>query len=151
MGTLLATFELGRFLCAVPAADVQEVLMEQPRTPTPGASGYIAGLINLRGQVVSTLDLRLRVGLNSVDDVESLASSMSVVVRWRDEVWSLLVDRIGDVIEVEEEQFELPPETLNGPLRDLIIGAYKLESRLLLVLDVQELLSVGAERVAAHR
>jgi purine-binding chemotaxis protein CheW len=147
MGTLLATFELGSFLCAVPAADVQEVLMEQPRTPAPRASAYVAGLINLRGQVVSTLDLRSRVGLNiAVSDSSEPAPSMSVVVRWQDEVWSLLVDRIGDVIEVEQEQFEPPPETLAGPLRELIIGAYKLESRLLLVLDVQELLAVGAER-----
>jgi purine-binding chemotaxis protein CheW len=147
MGTLLATFELGSFLCAVPAADVQEVLMEQPRTPAPGASAYIAGLINLRGQVVSTLDLRMRVGISTVPGAMAGSSpSMCVVVRWRDEVWSLLVDRIGDVIEVEDDQFEPPPETLAGPVRDLIVGAYKLENRLLLVLDVEELLAVGAER-----
>jgi purine-binding chemotaxis protein CheW len=147
MGTLLATFELGPFLCAVPAADVQEVLMEQPRTPTPGASAYIAGLINLRGQVVSALDLRMRVrvGTSAAAPVESTVA-MNVVVRWRDEVWSLLVDRIGDVIEVEDDQFEPPPDTLAGPLRELILGAYKLPDRLLLVLDVQELLAVGGDR-----
>jgi purine-binding chemotaxis protein CheW len=148
MGTLLATFELGNFLCAVPAADVQEVLMEQPCTPTPGAAAYIAGLINLRGQVVSALDVRKRVrtdGGASFDSGEA-SPAMSVVVRSRDEVWSLLVDRIGDVLEVEDVQFEPPPETLTGPLRELILGAYKLPDRLLLILDVQELLAVGGER-----
>jgi purine-binding chemotaxis protein CheW len=145
MATLLATFHLGEFYCAVPAADVQEVLMEQPRTPVPGASEFIAGLINLRGQVVSSLDLRRRLGLHTLAVDGDFAPSMSVVVRWRDEVWSLLVDRIGDVIEVDQDLFELPPETLRGPRRELISGAYKLDGQLLLVLKLQELLSFGAE------
>ena len=145
MANLLATFHLGEFLCAVPAADVQEVLMEQPRTPAPGASRYVAGLINLRGQVVSALDLRLRMGVAEPPETGGFAPSMSVVVRSKDEVWSLLVDRIGDVIEVSDDQFELPPDTLGGPARDLITGAYKLEDQLLLILDVVKLLDVGGE------
>jgi len=142
MSLLLATFELDEYWCAVAASDVQEVLLAQPRTPVPEAAGCIAGLINLRGQVVPTLDLRSRLGLPPDDAGEP---GMSVVVRWRDEVWSLLVDRIGDVIEVDEGAFELPPETLGGPLRQLIVGAYKLSNRLLLMLDCGELLAVGAE------
>jgi purine-binding chemotaxis protein CheW len=118
MGTLLATFTIGEHLCAVPAAQVQEVLMGQPRTPTPGAPPAIAGLINLRGQVVSALDLRLRMGINLAGR-EDQDASMSVVVRSSDEVWSLLVDRIGDVIEVSEKQFELPPDTLTGNMREV--------------------------------
>lgn len=149
MGTLLATFELGEYLCAVIAADVQEVLMAQPRTPAPGAAPCIAGLINLRGQVVPTLDLRTRMGI-SADAAGGDEPAMSVVVRWQDEVWSLLVDRIGDVIEVEESQFEPAPDTLAGPWRQLIVGAYKLESQLLLMLDVAELLSVSGQPAAAH-
>jgi purine-binding chemotaxis protein CheW len=149
MGTLLATFELGDYLCAVIAADVQEVLMAQPRTPAPGAAPCIAGLINLRGQVVPTLDLRTRMGISATAAGEQEAA-MSVVVRWQDEVWSLLVDRIGDVIEVEEAQFEPAPDTLTGPWRQLIIGAYKLDAQLLLMLDVAEVLSVTGEPVAAH-
>jgi len=141
VGLLLATFDLGTFRCAVVAADVQEVLMAQPRTPVPGAADCVDGLINLRGQVVPTLDLRARMGLPA----ESGVAGMSVVVRWRDEVWSLLVDRIGDVIEVDESDFEPPPLTLAGPLRQLIVGAYKLPDRLLLMLDVAQLLAVGGE------
>lgn len=144
MGTLLATFNVGEYLCAVPAAQVQEVLMGQPRTPTPGAPPAIAGLINLRGQVVSALDLRLRMGINLSSRADQDAS-MSVVVSSQDEVWSLLVDKIGDVIEVDDSQFELPPDTLTGALRELIKGAYKLDEQLLLVLDVLRVLDVSGE------
>jgi len=140
--SLLTTFELGGYWYAVTAADVQEVLLAQPRTPVPEAAGCIAGLINLRGQVVPTLALRSRLGLPAD---QTAAPGMSVVVRWRDEVWSLLVDRIGDVIEVDESSFEPPPETLDGPLRQLILGAYKLPDRLLLMLDCDQLLAVGGE------
>jgi purine-binding chemotaxis protein CheW len=139
---LLATFELGTHLCAVEVSQVQEVLLQQPLTPAPGAPTAVAGLINLRGQVVTALDLRVRMGLggnaHGGDD-----SFMNVVVRSGDEVWSLLVDRIGDVIEVEQAQFELPPDTLNGPIRELIKGTYTLEDRLLLVLNVQRLLELS--------
>ena len=144
MGTLLGTFKLGDYLCAVPVSQVQEVLMEQPRTAAPGASRYVTGLINLRGQVVTALDLRLRMGVASEDELPT-RGSMSVVVRSRDEVWSLLVDRIGDVIEVEESQFEAPPDTLTGVLRDMITGAYKLDGQLLLVLNVERVLDVSSE------
>jgi purine-binding chemotaxis protein CheW len=145
MAGLFATFQLGEFLCAVPAAEVQEVLMDQPRTPAPGAAPCVAGLINLRGNVVSAMDLRLRMGIGAPDAIAGSAASMNVVVRCRGEVWSLLVDRIGDVIEVDDEQFELPPDTLRGKLRELIVGAYKLDDRLLLVLDISALLAVGRE------
>jgi purine-binding chemotaxis protein CheW len=144
MGTLLATFNIGEHLCAVPAAQVQEVLMGQPRTPAPGAPAAIAGLINLRGQVVTALDLRLRMGVD-LTGREDQDASMSVVVTSSDEIWSLLVDKIGDVIEVNDDQFELPPDTLTGHMRELIKGAYKLEGQLLLVLDVVRVLDVSAE------
>ncbi|SOD74516.1 CheW protein [Jatrophihabitans sp. GAS493] len=146
MATLLATFHLGDYLCAVPVGEVQEVLMEQTRTPAPGASKYVTGLINLRGQVVTALDLRLRMGVATTVEQRP---SMNVVVCFRNEVWSLLVDSIGDVIEVEESQFEAPPETLHGALRELITGAYKLDGRLLLVLNVERALDVSTEPAAA--
>jgi len=147
MDTLLATFHLGEFLCAVSAADVQEVLMEQPRTPTPGAPDCIAGLINLRGQVVTQLDLRRRLALGDrPDGVSGRVPSTSVVVRWQNEVWSLVVDRIGDVIAVSQDLFEPPPDTLRGPMRELITGAYKLDGQLLLMLEMRELLTIDALR-----
>ncbi|UQX89586.1 chemotaxis protein CheW [Jatrophihabitans telluris] len=145
----LATFFLGDHQCAVGVEHVQEVLLDQPRTRVPGAPEAVAGLINLRGQVVTALDLRVRLKLSPLSEN---GSSMNVVVRNGDEVWSLLVDRIGDVIEVPDSQFEPPPDTLTGRLRELIIGAYKLDGHLLLVLDVARVLdlaSVGSAASAA--
>ncbi|HZC72542.1 MAG TPA: chemotaxis protein CheW [Jatrophihabitans sp.] len=137
----LATFHLDGYLFGVPVEQVQEVLMEQPCTPTPGAPDAVAGLINLRGQVVTALDLRRRLGLPGRDAADE-AQTINVVVRCKDEAWSLLVDRIGDVMEVDDAQFEQPPDTMHGPQRELIVGAYKLDTRLLLHLDADRVLDV---------
>ncbi len=148
MTVQLATFYLDGYLFAVPVDQVQEVLMEQPHTLTPGASPAVAGLINLRGQVVTALDLRRRLGMaERVQDSDEPVPSINVVVRSRDEVWSLIVDRIGDVMDVTESQFEPPPDTLHGPLRDLIVGAYKLDEQLLLHLDVDRVLDLTSSAV----
>ena len=140
----LATFRLDGDLYGVEVEHVQEVLRSQGLTRVPLAPSAVAGLINLRGQVVTTLDLRRRLGLSPRSDDEAEATpSTSVVVRWQNEVWSLVVDRIGDVIEVAEDLFEPPPDTLHGGVRELITGAYKLDGQLLLMLDMRQLLVVG--------
>ncbi|WP_432510811.1 MULTISPECIES: chemotaxis protein CheW [Kineococcus] len=146
MSTQYATFHLAGHLFGVEVRRVQEVLTEQPRTPAPLAPYAVAGLINLRGQVVTALDLRRR--LNMPDRAEGKVA-MNVVVRAAEEVWSLLVDSIGGVIEVTDSTFEPPPDTLSGPIRELIRGAYKLDDALLLVLDVDKALEIeGAEGAA---
>jgi purine-binding chemotaxis protein CheW len=95
----------------------------------------IAGLINLRGQIVTAIDLRRRLELA---DRPADRLPVNVIVRAGDEAVSLLVDEIGDVLEVEEEMFEPSPETLQGTARELILGAYKLKERLLLVLEPEK-------------
>ena len=111
---------------------IQEVIRYQPLTVVPLASSTIAGLINLRGQIVTAIDLRARLGLPLRETDER---PLNVVVRTADGPISLLVDEIGDVIEVDGDTFERPPETLGEAARELIRGAYKLKGRLLLVLD----------------
>ena len=128
-----ATFKVGENTFGVDVRVVQEVLRPHPITRVPLAPPAIAGLINLRGQVVTAVDLRQRLGLPPNDGERE---SMNVVARLGDGVVSLLVDTIGDVIEVDEADFEAPPETLTGPSRGLVLGAYKLDSTLLLALDV---------------
>jgi purine-binding chemotaxis protein CheW len=148
MTVQFATFYLGEYLFAVPVGQVQEVLQQLPHTPAPGASRAVTGLINLRGQVVTALDLRKRLGMPPREaraGSDEPAQSINVVVRAKDEVWSLIVDRIGDVMNVTEEQFEQPPDTLRGPLSDLIVGAYKLDGQLLLQLDVDRALELPAD------
>ena len=111
---------------------VQEVIRYQEMTRVPLASVVIKGLINLRGQIVTAVDMRHRLELAPRPDDEL---PMNVVLRTEDGAVSLLVDEIGDVVEVEETAYEEPPETLAGVARDLIAGAYKLKNSLLLILD----------------
>jgi len=113
---------------------VQEVIRYQPMTPVPLAPPAVEGLINLRGQIVLAIDLRRRL---SFADRPPGELPVNVVVRTPDGAVSLLVDEIGDVIEVEESSFETPPETLHGPVRATIFGVYKLDGRLLHVLDTE--------------
>ena len=128
-----ATFKIGENTFGVDVRVVQEVLRPHPITRVPLAPAAIAGLINLRGQVVSAVDMRQRLGLPPNTGERE---SMNVVARVGDGVVSLLVDSIGDVIEVDDALFESPPETLSGPARGLVLGAFKLDSALLLALDV---------------
>ena len=132
MSTRMVTFTLHGHLYGVDVAAVQEVLRGQARTRIPLAPRTVAGLINLRGQVLSAVDLRVLLDLPALADAEP----MLVVVRVDGEPVALLVDSIGSVVDVDADQFEPPPDTLTGPSRDLLLGAYKFEGRLLLALDV---------------
>lgn len=133
MSTRLVTFSLDGRLYGVDVNAVQEVLRGQPQTRIPLAPLSVSGLINLRGQVLSAIELRAQLGLPGREEERE---PMLVVVRVDGEPIALLVDSIGAVIDVDDEQFEPPPDTLAGPSRDLLLGAYKLEDRLLLALDV---------------
>jgi purine-binding chemotaxis protein CheW len=128
-----ATFTLADHIFGVEVEDVQEVIRYQPMTRVPLAPPAVSGLINLRGQVITAVDLRARLGLPARGADEQ---PMNVVVRTEDGAVSLLVDSIGDVVHTSSDLFESPPETLLGEARDLIRGAYKLPGRLLLALDV---------------
>jgi purine-binding chemotaxis protein CheW len=99
----------------------------------------IRGLINLRGQIVTAMDLRCRLDLGESPDDKL---PMNVVVRTKDGAVSLLVDEIGDVLEVKDDDFELPPDTVNSAARELIIGTYKLPDRLLLILDTEKVVNL---------
>lgn len=133
MSRQLATFTVGGAHYGVDVILVQEALRSQLRTPVPLAPTGVAGLVNLRGEVVLSMDLRPRLGLEPLADD---AEPMMVVVQVDGEPISLLVDEVGDVLDVDESQFETPPDTLDPALRELIVGAYKLPTGLLLALDV---------------
>ncbi len=134
------TFILDDLLFGVEVKQVQEVIRFQEMTRVPLASNVVDGLINLRGQIVTALDLRRRLNLRDRSEGEL---PMNVVIRTDGDLVSLLVDEIGDVVETDESLFERPPDTLSGSARDLITGAYKLENRLLLVLDTAKAVSLN--------
>lgn len=125
---------------------VQEVLRYQEMTSVPLATDEVRGLINLRGQIVTALDLRKRLGMSPRTDE---ALPMNVVVRAEEGAVSLLVDEIGDVMETTTDDFEGPPQTLHGVARELIQGVYKFEDSLLLVLDTDKTLNVDCAEDAA--
>jgi len=133
------TFYVNKLYFGVDVKLVQEVIRFQQMTTVPLSQEVISGLINLRGQIVTALDLRRRLDLPPDDDRDE---RMNVVIRDGDSVVSLLVDEVGDVVEVEDEIFEKPPDTLSGAARELILGAYKLDKRLLLVLDVSQVIQI---------
>lgn len=135
------TFTLDGLLFGVEVMKVQEVIRYLEMTRVPLAPSVVRGLINLRGQIVTAIDLRRRLGLS---ERPANQSPMNVVIRTDDEAVSLLVDEIGEVREVQEEAFERPPETLRGVARELIRGTYKLKDRLLLVLDTEKAVAVTA-------
>ncbi|OUW16747.1 MAG: chemotaxis protein CheW [Opitutales bacterium TMED158] len=138
------TFYVDGLFFGVDVLKVQEVLTEQDMTPVPLASNEVEGLINLRGQIVTAIDLRRRLKLSDRTDGEP---PMNVVINAGDEVFSLIVDEIGDVIEPDEKSFERPPETLEGVARTLVNGVYKLEGQLLLILDTEASISLNASKV----
>ncbi|WP_447968341.1 chemotaxis protein CheW [Nitrospira sp. M1] len=136
------TFTVGTFLFGVDVRVVQEVLRDQRMTDVPLASPVIRGLMNFRGQVVTTLDLRRRLGI----DAGSFDSSpMNVVIRTDHEPISLLVDELGDIIDVTDDAWELPPSSLDGEVKALLVGAYTCNDRMLLALDVGRVMAVSHE------
>jgi purine-binding chemotaxis protein CheW len=141
----LCTFFLQDLYFGVEVEKVQEVIRYQEMTRIPLAPEVIAGLINLRGQIVTAIDLRRQLELTARPAGQL---PMNVVVRRDDGPISLLVDEIGDVVEVEEESFENPPDTLEPRRRDFIRGVYKLKDKLLLLLETEKAVSVAGAHAA---
>lgn len=139
-GTQFATFYIEDLFFGIDVLNVQEVLRHQEMTRVPLAPGVIRGLINLRGQIVTAVDMRGRLELAALAASET---SMNMVVRTQEGAVSLLVDEIGDVLAVDESSFEPPPDNLSPVARNLIRGIYKLKDRLLLVLDTERAVDGG--------
>jgi purine-binding chemotaxis protein CheW len=130
--TQYCTFWVDTLYLGIDVHSVQEVMRTLEMTPVPLASASVVGLINLRGQIVTAIDLRRRLGLPPRPDDQE---PMNVVMRTDDGAVSLVVDEIGDVIEVSNDAFERVPDTMQGEHRALIRGVYKLNNQLLLILD----------------
>jgi purine-binding chemotaxis protein CheW len=133
------TFFVNGLFFGVDVLKVQEVIRYQGMTRVPLAPATIQGLINLRGQIVTAIDLRRRLEL---PPLEGEQLPMNVIVRSEDGAVSLLVDEIGDVMEIQDDIYEHPPETLKGVARELVQGVYKLKERLLLILDTEKTVSL---------
>ena len=133
----LSTFYLENELFGIDALHVQEILTYQEISPVPLAPDYVKGLINLRGQIVTVLDLRRRLGFESLDD-ETTGTNL-IVTSYEGPI-SLFVDQIGNVLDVRTEHLKPAPGTVRGVAVDFIQAVCQLEDDLLIVLDTDRVL-----------
>ena len=136
-----ATFFVEDLFFGIDVLHVQEVLRYQEMTRVPLAQEVIEGLINLRGQIVTAIDMRRRLKLKPRAEGKT---PMNTVIRTEDGAISLLVDEIGDVVEVDDETFEAPPDNVDPAARDMLRGVYKLKDRLLLILNTEKAVDIAA-------
>lgn len=134
------TFFVDGLFFGIDVQKVQEVIRYQEMTRVPLAPPAVSGLVNLRGQIVPALDLRLRLGLKAR---EPGVLPLNIVVRTDESAVSFLVDEIGDVLELEDDLYESPPETMPLTARESLLGVYKLRDRLLLILDTARAVDVA--------
>lgn len=131
----LCTFQLDERTFALPVAAVREVLRPPRLTAVPLAPPEVVGVANLRGQIVPVLDLRVRLALEA-----RRPAAHVLILRVGDATFGVLVDSVGDVVEVERAAFEPVPEHVVLERAELLSGAFKLPDRLLLVLFVDKIL-----------
>jgi purine-binding chemotaxis protein CheW len=134
-----STFYVSDLYFGIDVLNVQEVLRYQQMTRVPLAPDVIEGLINLRGQIVTAVDLRKRLNVRPRDNG---SAPMNIVVRSEEGAVSLLVDEISDVLQVDPASYEPPPQNLPEEQRELIEGLYKLDGRLLLILNTERVLQI---------
>ena len=138
------TFTIANQLFGIPVLKVQDVLSSHNITRIPLAPPEIAGSLNLRGRIVTAMDVRLRLGLPPRDR----KGSMSIVAEHGGELYSLMVDSVGEVLALKGSAWERNPPTLDPKFRDYSLGIYRLDGKLLVVLDVNRLLDYDRVQVA---
>jgi len=134
---MFCTFYLGTEWFGIDVTMVREVLPPAQTTSVPLAPGGVLGLFGLRGQIVTAIDLAARLGRRPRGD----AAGHGILLREPQDT-SLVVDRVGDVVEVGEDRFEKPPQTLPDAERGIVLGAYKLDRGLLVEVDPVGVLSI---------
>lgn len=137
MRTQYCTFRIADVLFGVDVLMVQEIIQFQEMTEVPKSPDVVTGLVNLRGQIVTALDLHARLGLPPAEE-GATEQRVNIVLCTEGGAVSLLVDAIGDVLSVNPELDEPPPPTLDPRTRDLLVKVCKLEDELLLVLDAEK-------------
>jgi purine-binding chemotaxis protein CheW len=144
----LLTVMLGDQMFGIPILQVQDVLKEQKVTRIPLAPPEIVGSLNLRGRVVTAIRVQECLGLTS--DPNSPSQNMSIVVEFEGEFYSLIFDRVGDVLQLSLDDYETNPSTLDTKLRAISDGIYRLSDKLLVVINIPKLLQgIGTSHLTA--
>lgn len=133
----MATFYVGKALCGMDILNVQEINKLMDMTTVPQAPNYVMGILNLRGQIVTVIDLgkKLKLGQTELDQ-----TSRNIIVNAKGEYIGLMVSRIGDVVEAEWDKVEPPPANIGGLQGKYFKGVFKTKDRLIGVLDVEKVL-----------
>lgn len=134
------TLKLAHQLLGIPVLAVHDVLKPHKITPTPLAPDWVEGVLNLRGKIVTAIDLRRRLGLPPRGTENGFG--MSIVIEYQGEPYSLLIDSVCEVLALDDEQFERNPVTLDSRWRQASAGVFQLKNELLVILDVERLLGV---------
>lgn len=139
------TLTIGGQWFGIPVLSVQDVLGPQNIAMIPLAPPEVAGSLNLRGRIVTAIDPRVRLGLPKREENETV---MSIVVEHLGELYSLLIDQVGEVLKLPSNRFEHNPASLDPRWRDISTGIYRLDDRLVIVIDIERLLNFGTALAA---
>jgi purine-binding chemotaxis protein CheW len=132
------TMEVGGQLFGVSVMGVQDVLRNQTIANVPLSSEVVAGSLNLRGRIVTAIDMRVRLGMEPFDGYKN---AMHVVVPFKEEFFSLVVDKVGEVMMLPMEEFDKVPANMESRWRELASGVFKLEKKLLIILNVSSIIT----------
>lgn len=140
----LATFYVGRALCGMDILKVQEINKLMEMTKVPQAPDYMVGILNLRGQIVTIIDLGQKLGLGSI---EVSNESRNIIVNTPGEHVGLLVSRISDVVMADPDKIEPAPANMNGIQGAFFTGVYKTENKLIGILNIKEVLRLESDNL----
>ena len=144
--TVYVTAMIDGQVFGLPIVRVQDVFIPERLTRVPLAPPEIVGVLNLRGRIVTLIDLRRRFGLGERKEGEDV---MAIGVESRGESYGLLIDRVGEVVELEGVAREPNPVNLDQRLAQMSSGIYRLDDQLLVVVDVDRVLDIGRKAIAA--
>lgn len=133
-------------LFGVPVLDVHDVFIPTKLAHVPMAAPEVAGVLNLRGRIVTAIDLRRRLGYPSLDEGKQV---MAVVIEHHGEPYSLLIDSVGEVLNLADASYERNPVNLDQRWREVSGGVYRLEDKLMVVLQLDKIIETGNGAIAA--
>ena len=138
---LLATFRIGESWYGVDTVRVQEVILPNRHTPVHGAPEYVQGIINLRGKIVTIMDLGRRIGVGSVHHSDE---TRILIIPWKEEQIGLLVDEISEVVSPDEERMGPPPANVDESQDRFFTGVYQEGERVVTLLELDTILAAEA-------
>ncbi len=133
------TLVIANQLFGLPILEVQDVFMPEKITSVPLSAAEIEGVLNLRGRIVTAINMRRRLGL---DDSKNTDEIMAVGIEYNDESYGLIIDDVGEVLKLEKDNFESNPTNLDPKWAQVSAGVYRLEKELLVILDVNKVLNI---------